>query len=136
MVTVQVLPGLPAVSGLLLLAPLTAALGLGLGVALGLGAVLDVVLGVVLACASPESMSMLAAVMTIKAGHRPMPSGRFRSTWDLLGRSGIAIAARLRGRLWSYLFGPVTTTMSERFAFYACLSSRVRQERHVGKSAS
>jgi hypothetical protein len=78
LVTVQVPPGLPAVSGLALVAaPLTGALGPGDGLALGCGDALALGLGVVLAWANPLSARVMPAVRTIRGNQRPAPGGRF-----------------------------------------------------------
>jgi hypothetical protein len=102
-VTSQVLPVFPAVSGL---TPLSVAPAAELALADGLasGDALELGLGTVLAWATPASIRVLAAVMTIKAGHRPMPCGRFRSKIFLLKRSDLTATAWRGGHLWWHLF--------------------------------
>jgi hypothetical protein len=108
-VTEQVLPGFPAVNGLALAPdPLTAALGFGDALALGCGDALALGCGVVLAWASPASMRVLAAVITIRVSQRPMLGRLFHFNVGPPRQIRIAVVTRCRGR-WPYVLSAMTT---------------------------
>jgi len=68
---------------------------LGFGDALGDGLALG--LAVTLACASPPSIRLLAAVKTIRAGQRPKPGGSFRFNGRPPRQIRVTIATRCQG---------------------------------------
>jgi hypothetical protein len=137
LVTAQVPPGFPAASGLTPVLELAAALaaadalalGFGDALALGCGDALALGLGVTPAWASPVSMRVLAAVMTTRAGQRPMPGHRlhFFIVWTSSADPDITTATRCRGRCGLRPVHHAMTTMSEIFIVYFYSSLHVRQ---------